>query len=768
MTDTHVSFPIFKFERTPDGDLIVTGKCTDGSVDHDHQIVDSTWSGKALTDWLSTGGNMRVQHSPFLYPAGKGSALEIDRDGDGGHWLKALVVEDNAKKLVEKGVLRDFSIGIMDPQIVHNDMRAPNGVIVGGTIGEVSLVDRGSNKNTTFTLVKGFGAKAKLMGEFTELDPKDRAKLVTPSIFKKRKPGTQYAGPGDSFPISGKGDVSDAASLAHHADDPAAVRANIKRIARDKFGKDTKLPPTLADKTTVPDVVKDDDEDDSAPCPTCHGKGKIRGGNMDCPDCKGKGLVPQLVKAGASDDDEDTDDEDTDDVAAYNAESPQTQTPDGPSEGDKSDAEGAASRAANKARKRAMKRQRQALKAAAHTESGVKEPGDTGRGDSGGKTPASVMGGKDPQTAIGQEFSLPDEKVMIPAGERRGSKDEDDLTEEMPGSDWSVTKSAPSDGLRLLHDITCPAHSWKTVRKGYGLSRDVGAAIPVSELQDVALKAIENGQFEEARYFADMLGVAATMQQLSPELLLEARKALPEMFPTAHPHQQTDVRPSQFRSGYQSSGRPSLSASGASGGNHLPAAPRHEVSATDFHRPFIQSGRAENAKPEGTQATAGTAAFGSALNSLAVMHEHVSSMWPGVCPANVTQRDYSQREGHTGISPSKKLETAKAPGESKKAEAALRKQLAAATALNKALEQDNAMLGALPDPEQAPFRGTPQLDGPVDRESFVGKTLGAGSAGSEVEDEDAGLLEYVNGLAASGDPRMRLNASKALAVLVTK
>src|SRR5262249_19300608 len=60
------SFPIIKMDRTSDGDIIVYGKCTDGTLDADHQIVDADWSGRALEEWLRSGGNVRVQHSPFL------------------------------------------------------------------------------------------------------------------------------------------------------------------------------------------------------------------------------------------------------------------------------------------------------------------------------------------------------------------------------------------------------------------------------------------------------------------------------------------------------------------------------------------------------------------------------------------------------------------------------------------------------------------------------------------------------------------------------
>lgn len=149
--DATISFPITKMEETPDGDLLIYGKATDGSVDSDDQIVDSEWSGKALQTWLKTGGNVRVQHSPNLYPAGTG--VEVNVDHDGAHWVKSLIVEDTAKNLVRKGVLRSYSVGIAKPRIVR-DAHARGGRIVDGQIAELSLVDRPANKNCGFTLCK--------------------------------------------------------------------------------------------------------------------------------------------------------------------------------------------------------------------------------------------------------------------------------------------------------------------------------------------------------------------------------------------------------------------------------------------------------------------------------------------------------------------------------------------------------------------------------------------------------------------------------------
>src|SRR5579859_6926196 len=93
---TYLSFPIEKTETTPDGDLIVYGKATDGSVDSDEQIVDPTFSGKAIQDWLATGGNMRVQHNAQRDPAGVG--IEANTGPDGETWVKSLVIEPTDRK----------------------------------------------------------------------------------------------------------------------------------------------------------------------------------------------------------------------------------------------------------------------------------------------------------------------------------------------------------------------------------------------------------------------------------------------------------------------------------------------------------------------------------------------------------------------------------------------------------------------------------------------------------------------------------------------
>ena len=109
----------------------------------------------ALKSWFATGPNVRVQHNPQRDPAGSGVKVEIDRDGDGAHWVKAAIDEPNAQLLVRKGHLRAFSVGIAKPLIVRDATgKARNGIIKGGELAEISLVDRPANRSCYMEIAK--------------------------------------------------------------------------------------------------------------------------------------------------------------------------------------------------------------------------------------------------------------------------------------------------------------------------------------------------------------------------------------------------------------------------------------------------------------------------------------------------------------------------------------------------------------------------------------------------------------------------------------
>jgi hypothetical protein len=150
----YVSIPIEKWEQDSDGDLIVKGVATDGTVDSDSQIVDPDWSAKALNDWIATGGNVRQSHDAHR-PIGKGLQVEINRENSGKHWVTSVVVDRDAQRMIKKGVLTAYSVGIARPVIKHDPSgRARGGIIIGGELAELSIVDRPSNKSSYLEIAK--------------------------------------------------------------------------------------------------------------------------------------------------------------------------------------------------------------------------------------------------------------------------------------------------------------------------------------------------------------------------------------------------------------------------------------------------------------------------------------------------------------------------------------------------------------------------------------------------------------------------------------
>ncbi|MDP9075664.1 MAG: hypothetical protein M3N98_16135 [Actinomycetota bacterium] len=148
-----------KAERNADGDLEVFGKAAGPELDIAYQICDPKWLKAAMPEWMRWG-NVREQHS--MLAAGVGT--ELTEDGTGWQ-LKSVCVDPGTAVKLEKGVLKGYSVGIKNPKVVK-DAGAPNGRIVGGTIVEVSYVDRPANPTCTLTIAKAADGG-------TELQPVD-------------------------------------------------------------------------------------------------------------------------------------------------------------------------------------------------------------------------------------------------------------------------------------------------------------------------------------------------------------------------------------------------------------------------------------------------------------------------------------------------------------------------------------------------------------------------------------------------------------------
>jgi hypothetical protein len=145
--------PITKTAEQGDGSLLVYGKATDDSLDLDEQRCDAAWLKTAMPQWFDSGrgvgGNIREQHRA---DSAIGKAIEHEAAED-GHYITARIVDPLAIAKTRAGIFTGFSIGIRKPKIVKSDL-ARNGLIKGGTITEVSLVDRPANSNAILTLCK--------------------------------------------------------------------------------------------------------------------------------------------------------------------------------------------------------------------------------------------------------------------------------------------------------------------------------------------------------------------------------------------------------------------------------------------------------------------------------------------------------------------------------------------------------------------------------------------------------------------------------------
>lgn len=149
---TYVAFPldIQKTEKNDDGTVTVWGPCTTDTIDHDDQIVDPEFARKGLSEWFETGANIRRMHQPDAVGVG----VELVSKGS-QHWLRSRIVDSNACKLVDAGVLRAYSVGIAKARIDRTrNPEARGGTIVDGKFVEVSLVDRPANADCKFELVK--------------------------------------------------------------------------------------------------------------------------------------------------------------------------------------------------------------------------------------------------------------------------------------------------------------------------------------------------------------------------------------------------------------------------------------------------------------------------------------------------------------------------------------------------------------------------------------------------------------------------------------
>ena len=217
---TYVGLGDLTYKSTEDGTLLVYGVATDPTLDVDRQICDPSWLKQAMPQWFTSGANVREQHSSIA----AGVGVELAADGD--KWmLKSEVVDPVTQTKVRKKVLKGYSIGIKGAQVIKDDA-APNGRIVGGTIVEVSLVDRPANPSARIEIAKSVNGELTM----TELEP-------TADVAK--------GGPGSGPHPRGAGDLvthsdykayhDDMAETHHDAADKAEAAGNRVEAANQRM-----------------------------------------------------------------------------------------------------------------------------------------------------------------------------------------------------------------------------------------------------------------------------------------------------------------------------------------------------------------------------------------------------------------------------------------------------------------------------------------------------------------------------------------------------
>ena len=186
LNETYGYVPIIKSVKQEDGTLMVYGNATDDSLDLDSQVCDSKWLETAMPDWFMSGGNIREMHTASAV----GKAQEYENKA-GEHIIGTLIVDPVAILKVDTGVYQGFSIGIKNPQVIKDTTgKAINGRIVGGSIIEVSLVDRPANPNAKLIMAKSVNGDSTLtkVSEFHDFNPE----VPLPSeVFKNTKAKTE-------------------------------------------------------------------------------------------------------------------------------------------------------------------------------------------------------------------------------------------------------------------------------------------------------------------------------------------------------------------------------------------------------------------------------------------------------------------------------------------------------------------------------------------------------------------------------------------------
>src|ERR1017187_739124 len=145
---THAYLGGLTYKRGDDGFLYIKGLVSNDTLDLDQQRCDPAWLDTAIPRWK---GNVRLMHQPQAV----GKSQGVEKNGTG--WLSTIKVTNSQTAIdIEEGVLTGLSVGIKNANVVKSPL-ARNGLINGGDIVEVSLVDNPANPDCIFEIAKMAG-----------------------------------------------------------------------------------------------------------------------------------------------------------------------------------------------------------------------------------------------------------------------------------------------------------------------------------------------------------------------------------------------------------------------------------------------------------------------------------------------------------------------------------------------------------------------------------------------------------------------------------
>lgn len=138
--EKYTSFPIASITKA-DGDVTVLGRCSDGGLDSDGDIVSPAFMAQAIKTWLRVLPAVYRDHST-AHPAGMG--VDAWQDDSGATWVKSRISDTDSKALLLSGRLTSYSVGLHDV-VTQKSARCPRYEIVSGRLTEISIVGTPAN-----------------------------------------------------------------------------------------------------------------------------------------------------------------------------------------------------------------------------------------------------------------------------------------------------------------------------------------------------------------------------------------------------------------------------------------------------------------------------------------------------------------------------------------------------------------------------------------------------------------------------------------------